>query len=144
MGNQKVAYSNDKSTLLLIESLTHKLNKKERELRQANERFIRLFEHSPLGMMITVNRAITFANKRMHTLTGWTEPELIGQPTRVLYKSDEEYEAMGRTIRDNKEFTAPISLKNKSGGVTPCMLKFTKCDTENYVSVYIEAEAGAC
>lgn len=144
MGVEKKVYNNDKSSLLLIESLTHKLDKKERELRQANERFIRLFEHSPLGMMITVNRVITFANKRMHSLTGYKEPELIGQPTRVLYKTDEEYEAMGRTIRENREFTAPISLKNRQGGTTPCMLKFTKCDTENYVSVYIEAEAGAC
>lgn len=142
MGNQK--YNSDTSSLLLIERLTHTLDKKERELRQANDRFMRLFEHSPLGMMITVNRVITFANKRMHTLTGYKEPELIGQSTRVLYQSDEEYDAMGKTIRENKEFTSPISLRNKAGGTTPCMLKFTKCDIENYVSVYIEAEAGAC
>jgi PAS domain S-box-containing protein len=144
MGEQSRTFNNDKSSLLLIESLTHKLNKKERELRLANERFTRLFEHSPLGMMITVNRVITFANKRMHLLTGYKEPELIGQSTRVLYNSDQEYEAMGKTIQDNKEFHAPINLKNRMGGTTACMLKFTKCDTENYVSVYIEAEAGAC
>jgi hypothetical protein len=80
----------------------------------------------------------------MHTLTGYKEPELIGQSTRVLYQNEEDYQKMGRTIRDNKEFTSPISLRNKHGGTTSCMLKFTKCDTENYVSVYIEAEAGAC
>lgn len=137
-------YNNDTSSLLTIESLTHKLNKKERELRIANERFMRLFEHSPLGMMITVNRMITFANKRMHLLTGYNEPELIGQSTRVLYSTDEEYNAMGKIIKDNREFHAPINLKNRLDGTTPCMLKFTKCDTENYVSVYIEAEAGAC
>jgi len=141
MAVAKLKYNDDKSSLLLVESLTNKLNEKERELRLANERFRRLFEHSPLGMMITVNRVITFANKRMHELTGYNVPELVGQSTRVLYNTEEEYKAMGETIRKNKEFTSPIRLKNRTGGTTPCMLKFTKCDVENYVSVYIEAGA---
>lgn len=135
-------YNHDTSSLSQIEVLTKELNRKERELRLANERFIRLFEHSPLGMMITVNRVITFANKRMHELTDYPEPFLIGNSTRILYPSDEEYVAMGNIIKQNKEFTAPINVMKKDGGVTPCMLKFTKCDTENYVSVYIES-AGA-
>jgi hypothetical protein len=48
----KLKYNDDKSSLILVESLTHTLNEKERELRLANDRFVRLFEHSPLGMMI--------------------------------------------------------------------------------------------
>jgi len=135
-------YNNDRSSLLQIEELTKELNRKERELRLANGRFVKLFEHSPLGMMITVNRVITFANKRMHELTGYDTPELIDKPTRILYKSDEDYQTMGARIADcENEFTAPIRLANKLGGTTPCMLKFTKCDKENYVSVYIEAGA---
>lgn len=132
-------YNYDKSSLLKIEKLTTELNNRERELRLANERFINLFEHSPIGMMITVNRIITFANKRMHELTGYAQPEMIGQPTRILYTSDEEYNTLGKRIECSQEFTAPINLKKKEGGTTPCLLKFTKCDRENYVSVYIEA-----
>lgn len=135
------AYNDDKSSLLTIESLTIELDKKERELKLANERFIRLFEHSPIGMMITVNRRITFANKRMHDIAGYEQPEMIGQSTRILYSTEEEYEKLGKQIDCSKEFTAPIKLKRKGDGTVPCMLKFTKCDKENYVSVYIEAGA---
>jgi len=132
-------FNNDTTLLNTIKELTEKLNKKERELVVANNRFHALFEHSPIGLMITVNRHITFANKRMHELAGYNDPELIGQSTRILYDSEKEYDAVGKRIHECVEFTEPIKLKMKTGGTTTCMLKYTKCDNENYVSVYIEA-----
>jgi PAS domain S-box-containing protein len=138
-GDTMKQYNKDDSNLILIKELTDKLNNKERELIASNNRFFALFNHSPLGMMITVNRHIKFANTRMHTLAGYGEPELIGKSTRILYNTDKEFEDMGRKIKMCNEFIEPINLKTKQGGSSKCILKYTKCDQENYISVYIEA-----
>jgi len=45
--------------------------------------------HAVVGLE---ERQIMFANKAVETVFGWKPRELIGKDTRVLYRSDEEYE----------------------------------------------------
>ncbi len=45
--------------------------------------------HAVIGLQA---RSIIFANDSVETVFGWTSRELIGKNTRILYRSDEEYD----------------------------------------------------
>jgi PAS domain S-box-containing protein len=49
--------------------------------------------HAVIGLK---ERAIIFANDSVEAVFGWTPKELLGRNTRVLYRSDEEYEEIGK------------------------------------------------
>jgi len=50
--------------------------------------------HAVIGLE---NRKIIFANSHVKETFGWSPEELIGKTTRILYRSDEEYEDIGRS-----------------------------------------------
>ncbi len=80
-----------------------------RELQQANEELearvaertaelSTLMDASPLGIGRLVDRRIVQINRAMARLTGYAPEELLGQTTRLLYFSDEEFETAGREL----------------------------------------------
>ncbi|MBM4272499.1 MAG: PAS domain S-box protein, partial [Deltaproteobacteria bacterium] len=46
----------------------------------------------PHAVIVLKERHIIFANPAVEAVFGWKPEELIGKTTRVLYRSDEEYE----------------------------------------------------
>jgi PAS domain S-box-containing protein/putative nucleotidyltransferase with HDIG domain len=50
----------------------------------------------PVAVIVLRERAILFANRATETVFGWKPDELAGRDTRVLYRSDAEYEDIGR------------------------------------------------
>ncbi|MCX5833504.1 MAG: PAS domain S-box protein [Deltaproteobacteria bacterium] len=57
--------------------------------------FLDAIPHAAVGLQ---NRVIIFANKAVDDVFGWHPEELVGKTTRVLYRSDEEYEEIGRYV----------------------------------------------
>ncbi len=57
--------------------------------------FLDAIPHAAVGLQ---NRVIIFANKAVDDVFGWHPEELIGKTTRILYRSDEEYEEIGRYV----------------------------------------------
>jgi len=51
---------------------------------------------SPAGIGLTIDRVIQSINPAMTALTGYAADELIGQPARLLYPSEAEYDQVGR------------------------------------------------
>jgi PAS domain S-box-containing protein len=67
----------------------------EKELR-ANQGLLQsIFESSPSGITMLVNRVFTKVNTAMCHITGYTENELCGNPTRMLYFNDNDYNRVG-------------------------------------------------
>jgi PAS domain S-box-containing protein len=73
------------------------------EIRQADaaiherqQKLDSLFKAAPVGMGFVKDRVYLEVNRRTEEMTGYTAAELVGQSTRMLYESDEEYERVGK------------------------------------------------
>lgn len=55
-----------------------------------------IFDNAMVGIVYTVDRNIVRCNRHFEELFGYAPGELIDQSLRVLYRNDEEFEAIGR------------------------------------------------
>lgn len=62
-----------------------------------------IFESSPVGINLIQDRKFIWSNDMMSQITGYSLNEIIGNNTRFLYLSDEDYEKAGYDY--NKKFT---------------------------------------
>lgn len=82
-----------------------RLKQTEEALRKSESEFRSLFNASPAGAVMIVDRVIMKANREMCRITGYTEVELLGIKTRIFYRTDEEYEKVGRELYGPMEAT---------------------------------------
>lgn len=54
-----------------------------------------IFEHAPIGLMVTRERVIGRCNIAMGEMFGYRPQDLVGQTTEILYPSHEEFEYIG-------------------------------------------------
>lgn len=54
-----------------------------------------IFEHAPVGLMVTRQRVIERCNLALADMFGYTPRQLAGQTTEMLYPSHEEFEYIG-------------------------------------------------
>lgn len=54
-----------------------------------------IFEHAPVGLMVTRNRIIERCNLALGEMFGYPVAELAGKSTEMLYPSHEEFELIG-------------------------------------------------
>jgi PAS domain S-box-containing protein len=78
----------------------------ERRLRRADEeaetvgRELRsLFEACPAGVALLRDRRIVKVNGLLCRMTGFSAEELVGEPTRAFYASEEEYQRVGAALK---------------------------------------------
>jgi PAS domain S-box-containing protein len=57
-----------------------------------------ILSNASVGIAFTRNRRFEMANAHFEALFGWPSGSLIGQPGRVVWPSDADYEALGREI----------------------------------------------
>lgn len=85
---------NDRGTVWLIEDVTESranLLALHQTLREREA----LMSNAPLGILVTKDRKILQYNKRFADIFGYTAEIAVGHSARELYRSDEEYEALG-------------------------------------------------
>jgi PAS domain S-box-containing protein len=67
-------------------------------LGKSEAEFRGLFETGPVAVGMLVNRAFAKVNRKMRDTFGYSEAEMLGRTTRILYESDAEYERVGREL----------------------------------------------
>ena len=79
--------------------------------------------HAVIGLK---DRRIVFANPAVKTVFGWRPEELIGQTTRILYRSDRDYEDVARRfypiLANRKTYQAEFPCRRKDQRDITCML----------------------
>ena len=81
----------------------------------------KVFEASPVGIILVSERKIVSANRKFSEITGYSAEELLNASTRIIYPSQEAFEQFGQEaytlITDGKIAHSEIELCRKDGAI---------------------------
>ena len=105
------------------------------ELRIRETQIKNIFQATPTGIGVAVDRVITDANEHLCELLGYSEDELVGQNTRMMYDSDAEFERVTRVKHPQIEKagagTIETRFQRKDGSSIDVWLGFAAIDPAN-------------
>ncbi len=93
----------DQGTVWIVEDITD-AKRTEEALHQTLREMEAIMRNAPVGIIFTRERRILRYNRRLAEMFGFEGDEGVGLPARVLYRSDDEYRALG-------EIAAPLLSK---------------------------------
>ncbi len=110
----------------------------EETLRKSEAMLQSIFRSAPVGIGLVSNRVLLWINERMTEMTGYTAEELVGQGSRILYPSDEEFEIVGtkkyNQIKEKGTGTVETKWKKKDGTLIDILLSSTPLDQNDLSS----------
>jgi PAS domain S-box-containing protein len=65
-------------------------------VRQNEEKLKSIFRVAPIGIGVVINRVFAEVNLKVCEMTGYLSEELVGQSSRILYPTQEEFEFVGQ------------------------------------------------
>ncbi len=105
-------------TVWLFEDITVR-RATEAALLQSNREHQLIFENALIGISYQRDRHILRCNRRLTEIFGYSADDLIGESTRILFASDDEWEEIGRRIyradRERQTFEDEISYRKRDG-----------------------------
>ncbi len=110
----------------------------EEKLKENNSLIKSIFEADPTGVSLTVDRVFFKANKQFFKITGYSENEIIGQNTRMLYPDEFEYNRVGVKLYDDLMLNGVGSIESKwlrkDGVMIDVQLSISPLDPLNFKS----------
>lgn len=106
----------------------------EKQIRDNQILLQSIFDASPTGILMLVNRQFTKVNTAMCLITGYSEKELYGVSTRILYFDDEEFNRVGKIYQDLKSKSPGIvesRFRRKDGSEINVIICLNPIDSEN-------------
>jgi PAS domain S-box-containing protein len=89
-----------------------------------------LLDALPIAVMGMHARRIVLANHAVEDVFGWKPEELIGRGTRVLYRSDEDYEQVGKSVykvlKKQRTFKTEFPCRRKGGKNIVCLVSVAR------------------
>ncbi len=118
----------------IVENITER-KKAEEVTRMQEGRIKSIFRVAPTGIGVVKDRVITEVNPRLCEMVGYAKEELIGQSSRMLYFSQDDYDFVGnekyRQIALNGTGTVETRWVRKNGVVIDIILSSTPISDEN-------------
>ena len=98
----------------------------EEALQESEATLSSLLQAAPIGIGLVTEHALRWTNEQVGRMTGYSQQELIGLPTRTLYENDEVYEHADRIkhqeIKSRGSATVETRWRHKDGHVIDVML----------------------
>lgn len=120
--------------MAIIHNLTQR-KMAEKMLKERESRLQSIFGSAPIGIGVVSNRILMKVNARMTEIIGYSEDELIGQSSRILYPNEEEFEKVGKYKYDQiKKYgtgTVETRFLRKDGKLIDVILSSTPIDSDN-------------
>jgi PAS domain S-box-containing protein len=89
-----------------------------------------LLDALPIAVMGMHDRRIVLANHAVEDVFGWKPEELIGRSTRVLYRSDEDHELVGKSVykvlKKQRTFKTEFPCRRKGGKNIICLVSVAR------------------
>ena len=105
--------------------ITEQISSREKleELEALEASILEAIPHAVIGLQ---DRRIIFANDGVQTVFGWKARDLIGMSTRVLYRTDRDYEEMAKALYSALEKKRTVTLefpcRRKDSSSIDCMV----------------------
>ena len=113
------------------------LKKTQKALQQRESMISSIFRAAPTGIGLVVDRVLINVNDRFCEMVGYTPEELVGNSSRILYESDEEFDRVGQMRRqvDSRHGIGTIETRfvRKDGRVIDIRLSLTAMDDNDTV-----------
>ncbi|MCB1820851.1 MAG: PAS domain-containing protein, partial [Candidatus Competibacteraceae bacterium] len=104
-------------------------------LSDMGDRLSSLYRAAPVGIGQVINRTFVEVNDQMCRMVGYSREELVGQSSRLLYPSNEEFEYVGREkctqIREHGVGSVESEWQRKDGGLFPVLLSSSPVNPAN-------------
>lgn len=108
----------------------------EEALREREATLRSIFRAAPTGIGMVCDRVIRQANERLCEMTGYSQAELLGQNTRMLYPSDKDFEYVGREkfAQIRKQGTGAVETRwqRQDGTIIDVFLSSTAIDPDDW------------
>lgn len=92
-----ITFNSSPAALIISRDLTTQ-KKAEAELKESRDKIASILKAAPTGIGVVQGRkerTIIEANEKLCAMTGYTREELIGEPARIFYASQEDFEYVG-------------------------------------------------
>jgi len=83
------------------------------ERKKAEEALLATLKAAPVGLAIVKGRDYQSVNQAWWDITGYSEAEIIGHPTRISYENEAEYERVGRELYPKLRESGIASVQTK-------------------------------
>ncbi len=125
-----------KANMYALQRQRDQLERVNQALEQSHADYIRtesilqaIYRASPIGVGLVKERRIVWVNTTMERLTGYSEIELAGQSSRILYPDDAEFEFVGKEkyaqIQSHGRGTVKTRWRCKDGAIIEVILSST-------------------
>ncbi|KYC53235.1 MAG: Bacterioopsin transcriptional activator [Candidatus Methanofastidiosum methylothiophilum] len=83
----------------------------EKDIQEKEETLRGILSATPIGINLMQERSIVWCNYYMKEITGYSEQELVGRNTKLLYVNEEEYQRFGDLYRE--KFEGPLRFETQ-------------------------------
>ncbi|MCD6580559.1 MAG: PAS domain-containing protein, partial [Desulfuromusa sp.] len=94
-----------------------------------------IFRAAPTGIGVVIDRKFQIVNDLFVEMLGYSEGELIGSNSRMIYPNDVEFEKVGKNkyeqIREYGTGTVETVLRKKDGSLIDVLLSSTPLDLQD-------------
>jgi diguanylate cyclase (GGDEF)-like protein/PAS domain S-box-containing protein len=94
-----------------------------------------IFENATVGIVLTRARCVVRCNKALADIFGYTPSELLGQPGRLLYPSDDAYSQMGldasAALAAGQSFRTERHFLRRDGALVLCAVSASAVDAQH-------------
>ncbi|MGC8555192.1 MAG: PAS domain-containing protein, partial [Candidatus Acidulodesulfobacterium sp.] len=134
-----------RNSLIRTEDYVRSLAEAENTLSHSQKIYSAMLNNSSVGITLVRERRFVLVNNKMAEMFGYGSPdELIGKLSRICYRSDRDFEEIGRsaysTVKAGLEYKVEYIAKRKDGSEFWCLLsgkKISSDEADNADSVWI-------